>query len=191
MTNTNNFMKRFLRSCTTSLVALTVILVVVGALFVRFAAPSGIEEMRSSNPSLQPVLPDLDNASVKWVTVRHVIDGDTIVVDNDLRVRYIGVDSPELHMDECFAQEAKEHNKLLVDAQQVGLQKDVSETDRYGRLLRYVYLTDGTMVNARLVQDGYASVASFPPDVLFIDYFLQLENQARSMSRGLWGMCES
>lgn len=184
-------MKRFLRSCTTLLVALAVILVVVGALFIQFTAPGDGERIRSSNPPLQPVLPDLDNASVKWVTVRHVIDGDTIVVDNDLRVRYIGVDSPELHMDECFAQEAKAHNKLLVDARQVGLQKDVSETDRYGRLLRYVYLADGTLVNARLVQDGYASVASFPPDVLFIDYFQQLENQARSMSRGLWGMCES
>jgi len=184
-------MKRFLRSCTTLLVALAVILVVVGALFLRFSAPDGREGIGPSNPPLQPVYPNLDNASVKWVTVRHVIDGDTIVVDNDLRVRYIGVDSPELHMDECFAQEAKERNQSLVNAQQVGLQKDVSETDRYGRLLRYVYLADGTMVNARLVQDGYASVASFPPDVLFIDYFLQLENQARSMSRGLWGMCES
>ena len=68
------------------------------------------------------------------------------------------------------------------------LEKDVSETDRYGRLLRYVWLSDGTMVNATLVAEGYAQVFTYPPDVRYVDRFLGLQREARAENRGLWGL---
>ena len=68
----------------------------------------------------------------------------------------------------------------------MGLEKDVSETDKYGRLLRYVWL-GGQMVNALLVQDGYAQVSTYPPDVKYQELFLALQREARDAGRGLWG----
>jgi len=84
--------------------------------------------------------------------------GHTIKVDIDgavYTVRYIGIDCPE--MDQQFGGEAAEANRQLVEGQTLLLEKDVSETDRYGRLLRYAYLADGAFVNAELVRAGYAS----------------------------------
>ncbi|GIW63947.1 MAG: thermonuclease [Patescibacteria group bacterium] len=118
--------------------------------------------------------------------VTRVIDGDTIVVNNSIRVRYIGIDAPELGRDpECFGQEAKAYNEKLVLGRLVKMEKDVSETDQYGRLLRYVYL-DNTMVNKKLVEEGYAFAATFPPDIKYQALFLQAERMARENSKGLW-----
>jgi micrococcal nuclease len=120
-------------------------------------------------------------------TVTYVVDGDTIDVaigGTTYRVRYIGMDTPE--RGDFFFSEATEANRALVAGQQVILVKDVSETDRYGRLLRYVYLEDGTFVNAELVRQGYAVIATFPPDVRHQELFLQLERDARAAGRGLW-----
>ena len=72
-----------------------------------------------------------------------------------------------------------------MENQTVVLVRDVSETDRYGRLLRYVYVGD-VFVNAELVRRGYAQVATYPPDVEFADYFVQLQREAREAGRGLW-----
>ena len=116
-----------------------------------------------------------------------IIDGDTIEIEMNgqiYRVRYIGMDTPE--KDEPFFSEATEANRQLVEGKTVILEKDVSETDRYGRLLRYVYLEDGTFVNAELVRLGYAQVATYPPDVKYQDVFLQLQTEAREAGRGLW-----
>jgi len=109
------------------------------------------------------------------------------------KVRYIGIDAPETRHpqkpEECFGHEAAEKNRGLVEGKAVYLEKDVSETDRYGRLLRYVFLQDGTFVNAELVRLGYAQVATFPPDVRYADLFLRLQREAREARRGLWGQC--
>jgi micrococcal nuclease len=129
--------------------------------------------------------------------VTEVIDGDTIRVTFDdettATVRYIGIDTPEtVHPRrgvDCFGREASARNKELVENKRVHLEKDVSETDRYGRLLRYVYLEDGVMVNGTLVSEGYAQVSTFPPDVKYTDQFLQLQREARDANRGLWGAC--
>jgi micrococcal nuclease len=121
-------------------------------------------------------------------TVTRIIDGDTIEVEiegKSYRLRYIGMDTPE--RGRPFFSRATEANRQLVENQTVLLEKDVSETDRYGRLLRYVYLQDGTMVNAELVRQGYAQVATFPPDVKYQDTFIQLQREAREARRGLWG----
>lgn len=116
-----------------------------------------------------------------------VIDGDTVDVDINgevYRVRYIGVDTPE--RGDFYYAEAQSANADLVLDQEVILVIDVSETDQFGRLLRYVYLTDGTFVNAELVRQGYARQATFPPDVANADYFTELEREARDSGMGLW-----
>ena len=128
--------------------------------------------------------------------VVEVVDGDTIRVKMNGRiytVRYIGIDTPELHHPnkpvEYFAKEAYEANRKLVEGKTVILEKDISETDRYGRLLRYVYVGD-VFVNAYLVEQGYAKVATFPPDVKHAELFRRLEKEAREAGRGLWATSE-
>ena len=125
--------------------------------------------------------------------VINIVDGDTIDVLFDgqkLRVRYIGIDTPETvdprRPVECFGREASERNRQLVEGKTVGLERDASEADRFGRLLRYVWV-DGEMVNATLVEQGYAKAITFPPDVRYAELFAALETQARADGRGLWG----
>jgi len=126
--------------------------------------------------------------------VVRVIDGDTIEVIIDgkaYKVRYIGIDTPETVAPgrpvEWMGKEAYEANKAMVEGKTVYLEKDVSETDRYGRLLRYVFLEDGTFVNAELVRLGYAQVSTYPPDVKYQELFLRMQQEAREANRGLWG----
>lgn len=116
--------------------------------------------------------------------VVNVIDGDTIDVRIDgerLRVRYIGVNTPERD-EPCYA-DATNANAQWVEGRTVTLVKDVSETDRFGRLLRYIYV-DGTFVNEALVRDGWAERVYYPPDTAYADYFQRLENEARAAGRG-------
>ncbi len=121
-----------------------------------------------------------------------VIDGDTIEIDIDgatYKVRYIGIDTPELNDKRAelsaLAQEATRQNRQLVEGKTVRLEKDISETDKYGRLLRYVYV-DNIFVNAELVRLGYAQVTTYPPDVKYQDLFVQLQREAKEAGKGLW-----
>jgi micrococcal nuclease len=125
--------------------------------------------------------------------VSRVIDGDTIEVTMDSKpytVRYIGIDTPETVAPNTPVQwmgpEASAANKSLVEGKSVFLEKDVSETDKYGRLLRYVYVGD-LFVNAELVKRGYAQVSTYPPDVKYQTLFSQAQQEARTAKRGLWG----
>lgn len=132
-------------------------------------------------------------------TVTKVVDGDTIEIEGGTLVRYIGIDTPETKHPtkgiQCFGKEASEKNKALVEGKQVRLKKDVSETDRYGRLLRYVYLHEpnATMsplfINEYLVQEGYAHAVTFPPDVAFVEQLRIAEQTARNEKKGLWSRC--
>ena len=118
--------------------------------------------------------------------VIQVIDGDTIVIEGDYRVRYIGIDTPEIRPAvEAYGGEAWQVNRELVEGKEVRLERDVSETDRYGRLLRYVYVDD-VFVNAELVRQGLAEVKSYPPDTKYQDYFEELESLARKARLGMW-----
>ena len=123
------------------------------------------------------------------VLVTRVIDGDTIEIVGGARVRYIGIDAPEtVHPEkpvEYFGKEASEKNRELVGGKRVYLEKDVQDEDKYGRLLRYVWVDD-MMVNAELVRLGYAYSYTYPPNVKYQKYFLQLEKEARDQGRGLW-----
>jgi micrococcal nuclease len=125
-------------------------------------------------------------------TVVRIVDGDTIHVrlgDRVEKVRYIGVNTPELHHprkgEEPGGREAASVNRELVDGQRVRLEMDVQVRDRYGRLLAYVWLGD-TMVNAELVRRGYAQVMTVPPNVRHQSLFVSLQREARAASRGLW-----
>lgn len=134
----------------------------------------------------------------KGVLVTRVIDGDTIEIEGGQKVRYIGIDTPEtVHPSksvQCYGKEASAKNKSFVEGKRVRLEKDISETDKYGRLLRYVYVpsTDSgqvIFVNKVLVQEGYAFSSTYPPDLKYQDIFLTVEKEAQEASRGLWGSC--
>ncbi len=125
-------------------------------------------------------------------TVRDIIDGDTIGVlinDRYYRLRYIGIDAPETNDPttgrQPFGPEATAANRQLVAGQTVGLEKDVSETDRYSRLLRYVWVGD-TLVNAELVRQGFSYASTYPPDVKYQDLLAALQREAQAAGRGLW-----
>jgi micrococcal nuclease len=128
--------------------------------------------------------------SPTFARVTKVIDGDTIEIENGDRVRYIGINTPEVEISECYATEASEINKNLVLGKVVKLEKDVSETDKYGRLLRYVYVGD-MFVDDYLVKNGYAKIETVPPDVEYKDEFLQSQNYAKENNLGLWKECMS
>lgn len=138
----------------------------------------------TQNPKPSETLGTTDE---KAYLVTKVIDGDTIEIEDGRKVRYIGIDTPELRGNECFAKEARDKNRELVEGKRVKLQKDVSETDRYGRLLRFVYLENGDFVNNILVKEGYATAATFPPDVAKQEEFKTSQDEARTNNRGLWG----
>ncbi len=115
--------------------------------------------------------------------VTHIVDGDTFDIETGERVRMIGMDTPE--RGKVYYAEATAQLKSLIDDKDVTLQKDVSEKDRYGRLLRHVYIGD-LWINKQMVIDGYARFVTFPPDVMHVESFKQAEQEARNNKRGLW-----
>ena len=130
-----------------------------------------------------------------FYTVKKVSDGDTFCIDNGTekgeKVRMTGIDTPESHKSErkdvqYFGKEAEEYSRKLLLGKKVRLETDVTPKDKYGRTLAYVYLEDGTFVNAHLIENGYAKAFTFPPNVKYADEFLQLEREARSQNKGLW-----
>ena len=134
-----------------------------------------------------------ENENLQQEKVTRVIDGDTIELETGQKVRYIGINTPETvdprKPAECFGREASEKNKELVEGKIVELEKDISETDKYQRLLRYVYV-DGVLVNDYLVRQGFANASSYPPDVKHQEQFLEAEQEARKDNRGLWAACD-
>lgn len=126
--------------------------------------------------------------------VTRVVDGDTIHVDldgKDETVRYIGVDTPETKKPDTpvqpFGPEASEFNEKLVRGKTVCLEKDVSERDRFGRLLRYIWLRDGRLVNEELLREGLATISTFPPDVKYVESrYLPAQREAQEARRNLW-----
>jgi len=118
--------------------------------------------------------------------VTQVIDGDTITIEGGYRVRYIGIDTPEVHPElEDLGMEAWQANRQLVEGKKVRLERDITETDKYGRLLRYVFAGD-IFVNGELVRQGLAQAKAYPPDTKYQDYLEQMEAEAREAGRGIW-----
>jgi len=161
-----------------------------GPMALSGGAPSSLPMTREVSSELPACLPR--NMDREWARVVEVVDGDTIVVDLDgrsYRVRYIGMDTPE--RDEPLYEEARRRNSALVMGREVFLVQDVSETDRYGRLLRYVLRREGeewVLVNEILVREGLARAVTYPPDVAFARLFLEAQREARQNARGLWAV---
>ena len=133
-----------------------------------------------------PNPPQLEGNFSETGQVINVIDGDTIVVlieGEEYRVRYIGIDTPERN-ESCY-DDATNANAALVQNQTVRLVQDVSETDRYGRLLRYVYV-DNLLVNAELVAGGWAESKAYRPDTELHNFMEDLETDAASANRGCY-----
>lgn len=128
------------------------------------------------------------------VKVIRVIDGDTIEIEGGERVRYVGIDTPET-VDprkpvQCFGIEASNKNKELVEGKMARLEKDITDRDKYKRLLRYVWIDD-ILVNQALVEQGFAKSYSYPPDIKYQDKFVAAEKKARENKLGLWTACAS
>ena len=123
--------------------------------------------------------------------VARVIDGDTIELESGERVRYLLVDTPELSGGgECYGLEAAEFNRSAVEGKTVTLSYDTECTDDFDRLLAYVALLDGRLVNEVLLERGLACVLHIPPNGEDrVDEFRSIEAQARAGQNGLWGMC--
>lgn len=148
--------------------------------------------------------PDRNNNDIKGIQsddikpndettiITKVIDGDTIETSDNKKIRYIGIDAPESQDPrktlECFATEAYEKNKQLVLGKTVRLEKDISETDRYGRLLRYVYVND-VLINEMLVKEGFALSTPYPPDIKYQQILDAAEISAKDNIKGLWSSC--
>jgi micrococcal nuclease len=131
----------------------------------------------------------------KLYSIKKIVDGDTFWIDNGtakgLKVRLIGINTPESRKTnrkdvEYFGKEAKNYLTKLLSNKRVRLVYDLTPQDRCGRALAYVYLEDGTFLNAHLVKNGYASVMTIPPNVKYADYFVKLQREARLNKRGLW-----
>jgi len=137
------------------------------------------------------------------VLVTRAVDGDTLVLETGERVRLIGIDTPEVHVSKKLYRDAQrsqqdvttiqklgarsyEFTRSLVEGKRVSLEFDVEKYAKYERLLAYVYLKDGTFVNAKIVEEGYASLMTYPPNVKYADLFAKLYRQARENKKGLW-----
>jgi micrococcal nuclease len=137
------------------------------------------------------------------ILVVRAVDGDTLQLESGERLRLIGIDTPEMHESDKLSRDSQrsrqdiqaikdlgrrayEFTKKLVEGKRVSLEFDAEKYDRYGRLLAYVYLKDGTFVNAKIIEEGYASLMTIPPNVKYADTFLNLYQEARRSQRGLW-----
>ncbi|MCX6705135.1 MAG: thermonuclease family protein, partial [Candidatus Woesebacteria bacterium] len=118
--------------------------------------------------------------------------GDTIEIEGGKTVRFIGIDTSEtVHPTkpvQCYGKEASAKTKELLEGQEIRLEKDISEVDRYNRLLRYIWKGD-ILINEFLVKEGFAQVSTYPPDVKYQERFLAAQKDARDNNRGLWSVC--
>jgi endonuclease YncB( thermonuclease family) len=132
---------------------------------------------------------DADSLRVK---VHWVDDGDTIVVAGGERVRYLGINTPEVaHKDkpgEPFGEEAKAFNKKLVQGRWINLELAEQQRDHYGRLLAFVFLEDGTPVNGELIRQGYAHLLRRESKLPYWKRLLELQRQALKEKKGMWSL---
>ncbi len=127
-------------------------------------------------------------------TIAHVVDGDTIDLVSGERVRFLGVDAPESGA--CHFEEARAAMRKKLEGKQVRIEKDISGADRYGRLLRYVYVLssdptkDDVLINEWLLHEGHAYTLAIAPDNRYRDLLASAQRSAKDAGRGIWGKCE-
>ncbi len=131
-------------------------------------------------------------ASSTSAAVAYVVDGDTIVLAGEERVRLLGIDTPE--QGECYYEEASAYTRELLAGRTVRLEADATDRDKYDRLLRHVFVTVAPAVpevhlNLRLVEEGYAVVLPIPPDRQYREELAAAQAAAKAAGKGRWGVC--
>ena len=164
---------------------LALLIIVAAATVIQMGwLEGGVKKAEQSQPGLYPI--------------SRFIDGDTIAVNMNgsiETVRMIGVDTPETHRPntpvQCYGPEAANYTKQLIGVQKVRLRADSLDTsrDRYGRLLRYVYLPDGTLVEAKLISEGYGFAYTLFPFEKTQEFSMD-ESRAKTAGKGLWKACK-
>lgn len=195
----------------TKLLVLACLLIILsGSSFIWFGFSGSPSHISSPTPLPSPIVENTPHSTSLSATssavvglmgerakISEVVDGDTFKIESGQTIRLIGIDTPETKDPRrpvgCFGKEASNETKRLLSEKVVILEKDVSATDKYKRLLRYVYLPleDGQLlfINDYLVREGFAKVLTYPPDVKYNEQFRQAELEAREAKRGLWERC--
>jgi len=190
----NNLKYRFNVSI---LLALILVLIITSSIFAIFITSCGILYYDIKDPQKDPGI-DVKKKQMEYgneeepvggehaaFIVAEVVDGDTFILGDGERVRLIGINTPEAGM--YFYEEAKDVLKIMIEGKVVIFEKDVSERDDYGRLLRYVYY-GSLFVNLEMVLRGFANSFTYPPDIKHQDRFLEAERYARNNNLGLWAI---
>lgn len=162
------------------------------ALIIGIAIGSGFKQQYNISSVIVGETDGQSKSDGGLVKIVRVIDGDTIEIEGGEKVRYIGIDTPETvdprKSAQCFGVEAFNKNRELVESKMARLEKDITNRDKYNRLLRYVWVGD-TFVNLELVKQGFAYSYSYPPDVKYQEEFIKAQQEAREAKRELWGSC--
>jgi len=166
-----------------------VILILLGILtFDSFITDENIDSSEILNSE------EIESFEDRAHLVNRVIDGDTIVIEDDIEIRLIGVDAPE--QGECFYQEATDALTELIEGKNIYIKKDVSGKDNFGRLLRYIFVAnensfvDNLFVNKYLIEKGYAGLMPATQDKEYRGILEYARNQARLQNIGIWSVCE-
>lgn len=170
-------------------IAILWIAVVLALAAIAWTRITASGENSPDSPLLQEA-PKAPATAVK-AKVKRVVDGDTFVVEDGTRVRLLGINAPESvdprRTVQKFGKEASAFAKRLLEGKTVLLQPGRNPTDKYGRLLAWVWLTDGRFVNGELVRLGYAQVSTYSDNPDHADYLVLAQREAREANRGLWG----
>lgn len=166
----------------------------IAAILIASVIYLGIKSLPFSNHAV---------AKDEYYHIERVVDGDTLKLSDGRRVRLIGVDTPEYHYSKKLLRDSKRNHRdiksiqalgkkaynftrQLCEGKKVRFEEDAEARDKYGRLLAYAYLEDGTFINARILEEGYGQVMTIPPNVKYADKFFKLERRSREEGKGLW-----
>ncbi len=160
-------------------------------LFTACSSEPALTEQSNFVVKIYEQYPDLKRQAMTKTTVSRVVDGDTFETIAGDKVRLIGVNTPETVKPnspvEAYGKEASAFTKQALTGKTVYMFQDIENKDKYGRLLRYVFIDgDQQMFNERLVRQGYAETMTIPPNVMYQKLFLQANREARENNRGLW-----
>jgi len=166
------------------------IIILIIALIFGVIDKNELREILGLSPNVESKI-DIENEKYKVV---RVVDGDTFVVifnGKEEKVRLIGIDTPEsVHPDKTknsdYGVIASNYTKELLLEKEIYLEFDVSQRDKYGRLLAYAYLENGEMLNKKLLEEGYANLATYPPNVKYVEEFKKIQKKAREDKKGFW-----
>jgi len=196
---TNSFIKK--HPVWTGIIAFFIIFFVLPTIFGTFFLQESInnedpglrlvEDQEPNQPDSNPpldsqtssVVPNPSTSDTDIYKVTKIVDGDTLDIETGDRIRLICIDTPEVG--EYYYEEASDYLERLVLGEDIELVKDISETDRYGRLLRYIYL-DGDFINEKMVKQGYAKAYPYSPDTSLCPLIEDAEDYAKSHNLGIW-----